>query len=568
LSAIKMSSPADNAVAQVLMLAMQQHQAGRLPDAEAGYRQVLTADPNNATAMYGLGTVALQVGEIDIAVDLIRRAIELNGEWAEACYRLGRAYQARGELDAAIIALRKAVALSPVLFEAQYNLAVCLQVEGEIDKAITAYEAALALKPNDAAALFQLSVALHGAGRRDDSITALRKTIAVKPDHPDAYCNLGAELWDKGLFEEALAEFRRAVELAPQNPSANINLTNALWQTGRIGEAIAVQRRVVAFRPDDADAHRTLGVLLLLSGDYEEGLGHFEWRWRVKKNFPWPRRKFSQPMWDGGDLAGRTIYLHTEQSAGDSIQFIRFLPMVLQRGGRIIVECQRSLHRLFQGKWDVAQWLSPGEEMPAFDVYCPLLSLPFVLEITPQSLPAEMPYLRADPDESQMWREKLSETGPMKVGLVWAGSASEPQDRKRSISLSQFSPLGDIPGVRYFSLQTGWAAGQMQDQNAEMKITDLGGELTDFAVTAAVIHSLDLVITVDTAVAHLAGAMGRPVWTLLPYVPNWRWTATGEATPWYPSMRLLRQTKLGNWGEVISRVTGELRHLRSNSGAS
>jgi hypothetical protein len=260
--------------------------------------------------------------------------------------------------------------------------------------------------------------------------------------------------------------------------------------------------------------------------------------------------------------------VHAEQSIGDTIQFIRFIPLVLRRGGKVIVECQASLRRLFQDQWGVQQWLIPDDPMPDCDVYCPLLSLPLALGATPQSMaqsmPADGPYLTADARRREIWRSKLSDggaAGGVKAGLVWAGNPSEPADPLRSLSLGQYSPLANIQGVRFVSLQKGWAAGQARDSKGEIVLTDFTDELSDFADTAALIAELDLVITVDTAVAHLAGALGKPVWTLLPYAPHWRWLLKGQTTPWYPTMRLFRQATRGEWGDVVGLVADELAQV-------
>jgi tetratricopeptide (TPR) repeat protein len=547
-------------VTQALELAAQHHRTGRLTEAHTEYRRALALDPKQPDALYGLGTLMLQTSQYGPAEELIRSAIALKGEWAEACYHLGVALQGRERFEEAISAHRRAVALNPGLYEAQYNLATCLQLSGQRDKAIAVYERAIALRPDDAYLLTNFGIALNGAGRVDESISALRRAVAIKPDFAEALGHLGAALRQKGILDEAIEMLTRACELEPAGQKGWSNLASALWEAGRIDEAIAAQRRAIALKPDDVETHCALGSLLLLSGDSAGGAHHLEWRWR-RRNPPWPRRTFSQPRWDGGDLTGKIIYLHGEQSNGDTIQFIRFVPTVLQRGGKVVVECQQSLRRLFEGQWDVTKWFSPGEPLPAFDVYCPLLSLPFVLGLKPEAMASAAANLNAKPELVQRWREKIAtDCGKMKIGLAWAGSCAELQDRQRSISLRQLSPLGEIRSARYFSLQEGWAKRQAREKGIGIEVTDLSDELQDFADTAAAIAALDLVITVDTAVAHLAGAMGKPVWTLLPFVPHWRWMLGSQTTPWYPTMRLFRQTTRGDWKSVIERLAEELTH--------
>lgn len=541
-----------NSTPHGLELALAHHRAGRRAEAEAEYRRVLEADPNHPTALYGLGTLALQAGQYDLAEDLIRRAIAARGDWAEGSYHLGIALQSRGKFEQAIVAHRRAVALNPALFDAHFNLAVCLQLIGQGSRAIPAYQRAIEIRSNDPVALVNYAIALRGAGRQNDAIAALRKATDLNPDFGEAFAELADVLREQDLLEESIAAYQRARQLGTRGQKTSAGFASALWESGRIDEAIEIERELLATHPEDAEAHSALASLLLLRGDFSEGLAHFEWRWR-RKNVPWPRRRFSQPRWDGADLHGRTIYLHAEQSIGDTIQFIRFLPMVARRGGKMIVECQPSLRRLFEGNWDVEHWFSPGDPLPPFDVYCPLGSLPLVL--ASGSVTADVPYLRAGD-----WPEPIG-GNRLKIGLVWAGSPSELQDRKRSMNLSQLSPLAEIP-AQFFSLQKGRPAKQARE-GAAIELTDLSDQLADFADTAALIAEMDLIITVDTAVAHLAGAMGKPVWTLLPFVPHWRWMMTGDRTPWYPTMRLFRQPRPGDWDEPVLRVATELNELLS-----
>ncbi|HEX4123897.1 MAG TPA: tetratricopeptide repeat protein [Tepidisphaeraceae bacterium] len=544
-----MTTPAEEHV----RLALQHHQAGRHADAEDAYRRVLAADPQHAGALHGLGALALQADEPAVAEQLIRRAIAVRGEWPEACYHLGVALQGREQFDEAIAAFRRAAALNPALFDAHYQMAVCLQLTGQRVKAIAEYRQAIALRANDPLLLTNFAIALQGgqdAGQCDEAIAALRQATALKPDFAEAFIQLGSALRAADRLGESIAAFVRATELKPPSHSAWTNLAAAYRETGRIGEAIAAQKRAVALRPDDAESNWTLANLLLLGGDAEQGRKLLDWRWK-RKTLPWPRRRFSQPAWTGDDLAGRTIYLHAERSFGDAIHFARYVPLVAQRGGKLIVECQPALRRLFVESFGpaVRHWFSPGEPAPAFDVYCPLLDLPRVLG----TVPADVPYLRVSPQAAETWRDKVGGVpGVLNVGIAWAGSRSEIEDRQRSMSPDIIAPLANVQGIRLFSLQKG---------RAVAGITNLTADLADFADSAALVNQIDLVISVDTAVAHLAGALGKPVWVLLPFVPHWRWGMHGETTPWYPTMRLFRQTSGGDWVEVVRRVVVALQSL-------
>ncbi len=538
---------------QAIQLAVQHQQAGRLSEAQAGYRQLLAEDPNNADAWHLLGTVALQAGQLDLAEDFIRRAIAIKGEWPQACYHLGLVHQGKEQLDQAIAAYRRATTLDPGLAAAHYNLGFCLQAAGYRDKAIAAYSQAITLSGDDPYSRANLAIALQGAGRLDEALATLRHAIAVKPDFAEAHKLLGMALRDAGLLEESIAALSQAASLGPGDADVLANLAAVLWDAGQIDRAIAVQRQVVDLKPDDPEAHWAYGSLLLLNGEFATGWPQFEWRWR-SRTLPWPRRNLRQPRWDGSDLAGRTIYLHAEKSFGDAIQFIRYVPNLQRQGARVIVECQPALRRLLSANLSVEHWVSPGEPLPPCDVQCPLMSLPLASDMTTSTTSLQFPYLRAAPEWTTAWQRRMPRTNLLKVGLAWAGSPSEIRDRNRSLSLSQLAPLAQVTGVLFWSLQKGQAAAQAHDPAAAVEMLDFGDSVTDFADTAALIDQLDLVITVDTAVAHLAGAMGKPVWTLLPFVPDWRWGREGRTTPWYPTMRLVRQTKRGDWDDVVSRV--------------
>jgi tetratricopeptide (TPR) repeat protein len=550
----------ERALAEAMQLAAQHHQAGRLTEAETVYRQVLARDPIHADAWHLLGTLALQAEQYDLAEEFIRRAISIKGDWPQACYHLGLVLQGKEQFDQAIAAHRRATALDPGLAAAHYNLGFSLQAAGYRDKAIAAYERVIALNADDPYARANLAIALQGAGRLDEAIATLRHAVKVKPDFADAFSHLGKTLRENEMLDEAIAAFRQAVNLGPRDPSAMADLAGALLEAGQIGEAIAVQRQAVALKPDDPDTHCAYALLLLLNGDFAAGWPEFEWRWR-RKTLPWPRRTLRQPLWDGSDLAGRTIYLHAEKSFGDTLQFVRYLPFIQRMGAKVIVECQPALRRLLAANLTADRWLVPGEPLPACDVVCPLLSLPLALGM-PGPISGDHPYLRVASEWSLSGQQRMPQTSRLlKVGLAWAGSPSEINDRKRSIPLSLLVPLAQVTGVLYFSLQKGQAAAQAHEPTAAVEMLDFGHAITDFADTAALIDQLDLVICVDTAVAHLAGALGKPVWTLLPFVPDWRWGLHGETTPWYPGMRLLRQTRRGDWSEPIRRVTDELSRL-------
>jgi hypothetical protein len=332
---------------------------------------------------------------------------------------------------------------------------------------------------------------------------------------------------------------------------------------GELDEALSVCQRAIQLRPDHAGAHWNKSLVLLLKGDFAQGWAEYEWRWQ-SKDFRSPRRDFPQPQWRGEDPSGRTILLHAEQGFGDTIQFIRYAPLLAGRGARVIVECQPELQRLLGGVEGIQHLTARGEPLPPFDLHTPLLSLPLAWGTRVKTIPGNVPYIKPDPALVGAWRGRLAGDSALKVGLVWAGSPIRKDDRYRSLPLSSLAPLAGVKGVSFYSLQKGKATEQAQNPPPGMNLIDMTEEIKDFADTAALISHLDLVITVDTAVAHLAGAMAKRVWTMLEFVPAWRWLLNREDSPWYPTMRLFRQPAIRDWATVIRRVAGELQNFCSS----
>jgi tetratricopeptide (TPR) repeat protein len=536
-------------------------ETGALGDAIAAYRRAIELKPDLAAAHCNLGNALLETGAVDEAILACRRALALKPDSAAAHNNLGNALRKTGAIDDAIAAFRRAISLKPEFAEALSNLGNALCEKGAVDDAVAAYRRALVLQPDSAAVYRNLGGALTDTGALDAAVAALRRAIELEPDFADAYSDLGLALQETKQLDEAIAACRQAVVLKPSVAEVHYNLAHMLLLRGDFprccDEAIAACRQAVALKPSFADAHYNLALMLLLRGDFREGWAEHEWRWRVK-DFVSPYPSYGQPQWDGSDLAGRTILLHWEQGFGDTIQFIRYVPLVAERCGKVVVKSQPQLHRLLQSMPGVDQWILPGEPLPPFDAHCPLMSLPLALGTTVQTIPGSVPYLHADSRAIECWRERLARdsVGPkLKLGLVWAGSATQKNDR-RSLPLSLLAPLVRVRGVDFYSLQKGEPARQAMAPPGGMNLIDWTEELRDFADTAALLAGLDLVITVDTAVAHLAGAMGKDVWVLVPFEPDWRWPPGRDASPWYPTARLFRQQATGRWNEVIERVAG------------
>ena len=433
--------------------------------------------------------------------------------------------------------------------------ALRLRDQGKLDEAVACYRRALELKPDYAEAHNNLGTAFKDQGKLDEAVACYRRALELKPDFAEAHNNLGIALKDQGKLDEAVACYRRALELKPDYAEAHNNLGNALKDQGKLDEAVACYRRALELKPDFAEAHGNQSLLSLLTGDFQRGWAEYEWRWKTKQC---QRRDFSQPLWDGQPLEGRTILLHAEQGLGDAIQFVRYAALVKQRGGAVIVECPKPLLSLLASCAGIDRLVGRGDDLPPFDVHAPLLSLPGIFHTSLETIPADVPYLFADPGLVEHWREELGGIAGFKIGIAWRGNPEHRNDRARSIPLSCFEPLAGLPGVRLLACKKGRAWSSCKSWPDRFPITELGSRLDDFMDTAAVLMNLDLVITCDTAVAHLAGALGVPVWVALPFVPDWRWLLDRSDSPWYPTMRLFRQKKPGDWAGVFEEIKAEL----------
>jgi tetratricopeptide (TPR) repeat protein len=488
---------------------------------------------------------------VDEAVACCRQALELKPDYAEAYNNLGNALRDLGKLDGAIACYRRALELKPDYAEAHNNMGVAFRDLGKLDGAIACYRRALELTPDYAGAHSNLGVALLDQGKLDEAVACYRRALELKPDYAGAHYNLGNALNDQGTLDEAVACYRRALELKPDYAEAYNNLGNTLRDQGTLDEAVACCRRALELKPDYVEAHLNQSLISLLTGDFERGWAEYEWRWKTKQC---QRRDFSQALWDRQPLEGRTILLHAEQGLGDTIQFVRYAPLVKQARARVLVECQKPLVRLLAGCRGVDALIGRGDDLPPFDTHAPLLSLPGIFRTSLGTIPADVPYLFAEPGLVKHWQQELGGIAGFKIGIAWRGSPEHRNDRARSIPLSCFESLAGLPGAHFFSLQKGVGVGELQEASGRFPVTELGSRLEDFTDTAAVLRNLDLVIACDTAVAHLAGALGVPVWVALPFVPDWRWLLNRSDSPWYPTMQLFQQKKLGDWAGVFGEI--------------
>ncbi|MEE8207666.1 MAG: tetratricopeptide repeat protein, partial [Nitrosomonadaceae bacterium] len=545
--------------------------SGKLDEAIESHRQAIRLKPDYAEAHSNLGAALKEQGKLDEAIASHRQALSLKPDHAETYNNLGTTLQEQDKLDEAIASYRQALSLKPDYAEAYYNLGNALKIHGKIDEAIKSYKQAISLKQNYASAYVNLGISLQEQDKLNEAVTSYIQALSLKPDHAEAHNNLGTALQEQGKLDEAAASYDRALSLKPDYAEAHSNLGAALQEQGKLDEAVASYDRAIALKSDYVDAHTNRSFALLLTENFEQGWQEYEWRLRAKKTVS---LAFQQTRWDGSPLNGRYILVHAEQGLGDTIQFIRYLPLVRARGGYVIFECQSNLFRLLRSckGFDEIIERTPTRELAVqFDVHIPLLSLPGIFGTTLDTIPSDASYITVDPRFVTQWRMRLGHNEDFKIGIVWAGSPKHNMDRTRSCSLADFAPLTDpfdrvirqdTPNLTFYSLQKGLASIEAFNPPEDMKLINLEDELNDFTDTAAVIANLDLVISVDTAVAHLAGALGKTVWTLLPFVPDWRWLQNRDDSPWYPSMRLFRQTRTNNWAGVFEQVKEALNsHL-------
>jgi Flp pilus assembly protein TadD len=487
--------------------------------------------------------------------------LALKPGFADACNNMGVALNARGEIDEAVASCQRALQLNPNLAEAHGNLGHALLVQGKPEEAVVCYRQAREARPGDAGAHNGLGAALRDQGKLTDAIACFHRALALEPDLAEAHNNLGLAFEDQGKMAEAFGCYSRAWALKPDLAETQCNLARCFIDQGKPDEAIACVRRAAEMSPDSVVARKNLAIILLLLGRYEEGWREYEQRLRCLVLKP---RSFLEPRWNGERADGKTILIYSDQGFGDTLQFMRYAPFVRPRSGadRVILEVQPELARLLRranaAGFEIVSSPRSGEApLPPFDCQVPLLSLPLALGIF-EPLPVGAEYLPPDPLLQKRWRDRLGPKSTVRVGLAWAGNPDHKADRHRSIRPETILPLLAQPGFSFYSLQLGNAHRRAQPL-LDAGLLDLTGQITDFADTAAFLAELDLIITVDTSVAHLAGAMGRPVWTLLPRLPDWRWGLDADRTAWYPTMRLFRQPRVPDWPSVIQTVAEELK---------
>jgi tetratricopeptide (TPR) repeat protein len=568
------------------------HRAGLLAEAEQLYRRVLEHRPGAFDCQHLLGVISYQRGDCLEALRQIDAALKINSRIADAHVNRGNVLKKLGRFDEALASYDKAIALRG---EPDAMLLTCrgsvLRDLGRLDEALAGLDRAISLQPNSADAFnnrgnvhkdmqrfdaaladYVRAIALKRdnadafnnrgnlykqLGQKDQALDDYEKAIALKPDYPEALYNLGTTLYELGRLDAALPQLDRAIALRPDYATAIHNRGTTLMALRRIDEALADFAKALALKPDYADAAWNRGLCNLLLGRWREGWADYDLRWQTEQA-PTHWHQWGRPQWTGReDVRGKTLLLHSEQGHGDTIMAARFVRPVIDLGARVILDAPATLRPLL-AQMDGVTLTAPGEPAPAFDLHCPLMSLPRALDLTLETMQAHVPYLSAPAAHLEKWRTRLPDAGGPKVGINWAGSPTFRHDAARSIGLPRMLPLLAQTGVQFFALQKDLRDGDAEILRSHPAVTVLGRDIDSFADTAAIISQLDLVISSDTSVVHLAGALGKPVWILLPYVPDWRWLLDRDDSPWYPTARLFRQTDLGDWSGVVQRVASAL----------
>jgi tetratricopeptide (TPR) repeat protein len=541
---------------ETLAMADEHRKAGRFDEADQLCREILKLNSARPRAFYLRARIAQDAGNRPAAIEFMRQAITANGHDVQLLCDLAEMFIVAGLLDEALAASRRALALEPRSPKALNALGTTFCARGDNEEAIFPLRRVIALAPDFVAAHMNLGLALRALGRLDDALEATNEAIRLSPNFPNAFYNRGAIHQEMGRLAEAKDDWKRTLVLNPAHKDARANLCcvdglTLYYEQGQFDDAESHWKQAIALRPTDADAHTNLAFSYLLRGKLAEGFSHYEWR-SSRKDIKHPPQL--APPWEGDDPSGKRLLIHTEQGLGDTIQFCRYLAILHERGAKLVLRAPRSLRSLIAHSMP---WLDvQSDPKPPFDIQARLLSLPHLLKTTPETIPAPIPYLHAPPQAISRLGTVIGEADGLKIGLIWRGSPTHFRDSDRSVAFAALAPILAVKGVRFFSLQLGAAA-----REASASLTDLALELTDFAQTAGAIANLDLVISVDTAVAHLAGAMGKRVWIMLPFVPDWRWLLEREDSPWYPTARLFRQKTRGDWGPVVGEIAEGLAML-------
>ncbi len=544
-------------------------------EALADYDKAISLRPDFAEAWCNRGDLLRELGRLTEALESCETAIGFRAGLADAHCNRGLVLRELKRWDAALASLDRALAIAPDHAAARYNRGLILKDLRQWEAALDDYDRAIAISNGYAEAYRSRGIVLLELRRSSDALASIDKAISIDPRFAEAYSSRGTVFHKLKQFEQALADFDKAIDLKADLWEAHFNRGSVLQALGKVDAAIASYDQAIALNPSDPPAHLNKAMALLSIGDYANGWIEYEWRWDELKGAPNAKlatRVFPQPLWLGeAPIGGKTILLHGEQGLGDTIQFCRYVALVADLGAKVILEVPSALATLLRCLPGVAKLIVSGEAPPPFDCHCPLLSLPLAFKTTLETIPDKSPYLESNREKVRYWKDKIGEHRKLRVGLVWSGGFRPDQpelwevNERRNIPLAQLEPLNN-PDVEFFSLQKGQAA---EAEAAALiakgwggpHMNDFTGFLADFSDTAALIENLDLVISVDTSTAHLAGALGKPVWILNRHDSCWRWLLNRSDSPWYPTVRLYRQERAGDWEDVVRRVEHDLMAL-------
>lgn len=534
-----------------------EQEQGNYSTAKGHYESALAIRPDYPEALLNLGLAQFHLGYPSESLANYQSVLKLRPDYPEAWLNLGDLQRSEGRLNEAETCFRNAIKLLPSNVPAHLNLSMVLDALGKTNEAEQEARSALTLAPENVRAQSYLGALLIKLSHIDEAIELSKRALGSDPKFAPAYVTLSQGLLIRNKLEEAARSCETLLEFAPENISGLTCLGVSRTRQRRSWEALVSLEKAVHLNPEDSDAMINLAICELLLGRYLSGWKHYEARWTTQLTFCVPRN-FTQPRWRGEELLGRTLLLYGEQGFGDTIQFARYVPLAAKLGGRVLLECQPALKPLLQTMPGVDGVFGYGENLPAFDLQAPLLSLPGIFQTTLESIPAVVPYLRPTKDTIEPLPKR--EGARIKIAFAWCGSRSQ-NDDQRPLPMECLRPILEVPNASFYSFQTGPAAEELRRSNFGSEVVDLSPQLKTFASSAALLDQVDLVISIDTALAHLAGAMGKPAWVLLPFAPDWRWKLVGESCPWYPTLRLFRQSKFADWSEPVNGVVEELQAL-------
>jgi tetratricopeptide (TPR) repeat protein len=537
----------------------------KLDAAITSYDKAISLKADFAEAFYNKGNALQELKQLDAAVASYDKAIELKPEYAEAYSNRGIALKDLRQLEAAVASYDKAIALKPNFATAFSNRGNALKELKQFIASVANYDKAIALKPDFAAAYNNRGLSLQELRQLDSAITSYDKAISLKPDYAEAFYNRGNALQELKQLVAAVASYDKAIALQPEYAEAYSNRGIALKDLNQLDAAITSYDKAIALKSDFPDARCNKSLLLLLNGELCEGFSLYEWRWAQKEDYLYSKRIFHQPLWRGLDpLLNKKILIHAEQGLGDTIQFCRYVRMVADLGAKVIFEVQKPLLPLLNDLSDVCTLIAKGDSLPEFDFHCPLMSLPLAFNTDLKSIPCAFSYLQADVRRVAYWKTRLK-SNAFKIGICWQGSPGKRIDIGRSFELQLFQDIASLPDVQLISLQKGYGTEQLKSMPQGMEVLDIEDDLDEsgaFLDSAAVMKNVDLFITSDTALAHLAGALGVKTWVVLKYVPDWRWMLERPDSPWYPSMTLYRQLSFDDWKPVFNQMQKDIISMR------